>query len=75
VTAGAANKLAITTAPVGGPSGAVLLTQPVVKVEDSAGNVVTGSSASVSVSSSGLSTVGGTQAAGYVFGAYLVPAA
>ncbi len=64
VTVGAANKLAVTTAPVGGPSGGLLATQPVVKVEDSAGNVVTTSTASITVTSSSGSTIGGTQAAG-----------
>jgi hypothetical protein len=61
---GAASKLAITTAPVGGPCGASLATQPIVKVEDSGGNVVTGSSAVITVTSSTGSTVGGTQAGG-----------
>ncbi len=60
VTFGTATKLAITTQPVGGASGAVLATQPVVKVEDSAGNVVSTSSASITASSSAGSTIGGT---------------
>ena len=49
---------------MGGPSGALLATQPVVKVEDSAGNVVTTSTATITVTSSSGSTIGGTQAAG-----------
>ena len=63
-TAGAASKLAFATAPVGGASGGPLTTQPIVKVEDSAGNVVTTSSATITVTSSGSSIVGGSQAAG-----------
>ena len=42
---GPASKLVITTQPVGGVSGGLLATQPVVKVEDAGGNVVTSSSA------------------------------
>ncbi|WP_276364566.1 hypothetical protein, partial [Daejeonella sp. H1SJ63] len=49
VTAGAASKLAITTQPVGGASGAVLSTQPVIQVRDAQDNLITGSTASVSV--------------------------
>ena len=49
VTAGAAAKLAFTTQPGGGASGASLGTQPAVSVEDSGGNVVTGSTSSVTL--------------------------
>jgi hypothetical protein len=59
----AASKLVVTTQPVGGVSGATLATQPVVKIEDSAGNVVS-SSATITVTSSAGSTLGGSQAAG-----------
>jgi len=55
----AASKLVITTQPVGGLSGALLATEPVVKVEDSAGNVVP-SSASITATSSAGSTLAGT---------------
>ncbi|MCU1363505.1 MAG: Mucin-22, partial [Acidimicrobiaceae bacterium] len=41
MTFGAATQLVITTAPSGAASGSALTGQPVVKVEDSAGNVVT----------------------------------
>jgi hypothetical protein len=57
-SAGTATKLAITTQPVGGASGAALGTQPVVRIIDANGNTVTTSSASVSVTSTG--TLGGT---------------
>jgi hypothetical protein len=53
VTFGAAAKLVFTTQPVGGASGAVLSTEPVVKVEDSAGNVVTNASMTITLSASG----------------------
>ena len=52
-TFGAASQLAFTTQPVGGASGAALGTQPVVKVEDAAGNVVTSSTQAVTLTSSG----------------------
>ena len=64
VTFGATAKLAITTSPAGGASGGLLATEPVVAVEDSAGNVVTSSSATISVTSSAGSTIGGSQAGG-----------
>ena len=60
---GAAAKLAITTQPVGGASGAVLTTQPVVRIEDSAGNLVS-STASITVTSSAGSLIGGSEASG-----------
>jgi len=50
---GSATELVFTTQPAGGASGAILSTQPVVKVEDSAGNVVTNSSATITISASG----------------------
>jgi len=58
-TVGAATQISITTQPVGATAGALLANQPVVKVLDSGNNVVTGSSASISVSASG-GTLGGT---------------
>ena len=58
-TVGAATQISITTQPVGAIAGALLTNQPVVKVLDSGNNVVTSSSASISVSASG-GTLGGT---------------
>jgi hypothetical protein len=58
-TVGAATQISITTQPVGATAGALLANQPVVKVLDSGSNVVTGSSASISVSASG-GTLGGS---------------
>ncbi|HEY5112442.1 MAG TPA: prepilin-type N-terminal cleavage/methylation domain-containing protein, partial [Acidimicrobiales bacterium] len=52
VVVGAPAKLVLTTQPVGGASGAVLSTQPVVKVEDSAGNIVTSATTTISLSAS-----------------------
>ena len=66
VTVGTATKLAITTQPVGGASGGLLGTEPVVQVQDAQGNLVTGSSATVTVTSSSGSTLGGGQASGGV---------
>jgi hypothetical protein len=51
--AGTPTQLVFTTQPVAGPAGATLVTQPVIDVEDAGGNVVTTSSASISLSSSG----------------------
>jgi hypothetical protein len=51
--AGVPTQLAFTTQPVAGASQSALTTQPVIKVEDSAGNVVTTSGASVSLTPSG----------------------
>jgi hypothetical protein len=45
---GVASKLVFTTSPVAGASGSLLATQPVVAVEDAAGNIVTSSSAFIS---------------------------
>jgi len=58
-TVGAATQISITTQPAGGNAGALLATQPVVKVLDSGNNIVTSSSASIDVSASG-GTLGGT---------------
>jgi hypothetical protein len=52
-TVGSAYKLVFTTQPVAGPSGSALGTQPVVKVEDQGGNVVTNSTRTISLSSTG----------------------
>ncbi|HEY5438509.1 MAG TPA: hypothetical protein VIJ99_06390 [Acidimicrobiales bacterium] len=49
--AGVATQLAFTTDPVAGAAGSTLTVQPIVKVEDSAGNVVLTSSATISLSS------------------------
>ena len=70
VTAGAATQLALTTAPVGGASGAALGTQPVVTIRDSAGNTVTTSTASVTVAigSGAGGTLGGTKTVSAVGG-------
>ena len=50
---GPASQLVFTTQPLAGVSGTALTTQPVVKVEDSAGNVVTSSTASITLTPSG----------------------
>ena len=50
---GAATQLVFTTEPVAGASGSGFTSGPVIAVEDSGGNVVTSSSASVAVSASG----------------------
>ncbi len=49
VTAGAAAQVAFTTQPGGGANGTTWPTQPVVSVEDSGGNVVTGNSSAVTL--------------------------
>jgi hypothetical protein len=49
VTAGPATRLVFTTQPGGGPSGSAWSAQPAVAVEDSAGNVVTGSTSPVTL--------------------------
>jgi predicted RNA-binding protein with TRAM domain len=54
-----ATAVLMTTQPVGGTSGAVLATQPVVRIVDSTNNTVTTSTASVTVTASG-GTLGGT---------------
>ncbi|NBO63883.1 MAG: hypothetical protein EBU88_03335, partial [Acidobacteria bacterium] len=46
---GAPSQLVLTVQPVGGPSGAAMLTQPVITIRDSGGNTVTTSTASVTV--------------------------
>lgn len=61
VNPGTATQLAIRTQPGGAPVGTPLATQPVIEVRDAAGNVVTGSTASVSASiATGGGAVGGT---------------
>ena len=59
---GSASQLMLTTAPVPGVSGAALGTQPVVAVQDSAGNTVTSSTAAVTVAlvAGAGGTLGGT---------------
>jgi hypothetical protein len=49
ITAGPAAQLAVTTQPGGGASGSAWAAQPAVSVEDSAGNVVTGSTSPVTL--------------------------
>ena len=49
LTFGSANKLVFTTSPNGGTAGVAWSTQPEVTVEDSAGNTVTSSSASITL--------------------------
>ena len=63
ITAGAATQLAITTQPVGGASGALLATQPVVEIQDAQGNRVTSdnrTSVTVAIQSGAGGTLGGT---------------
>ena len=50
---GPATQLVFTTSPVAGVSGTAFTTQPIINVEDSAGNVVTTSTAVISLSPSG----------------------
>jgi len=58
ITFGAANKLAFTQQPGGGANGAAWSTQPAVTVQDSGGNTVTTSSASITLAvNSGTGTV------------------
>ena len=59
--------MAITTQPVGNTSGATLATQPVVLIVDAAGNTITTSTASVTVTASG-GTLGGTTTVSAVAG-------
>jgi len=66
VAASPATKLTITRQPLGGASGALLATQPVVRIEDAAGNLVPGS-ASITVTASG-GTLAGTTALAAVGG-------
>ncbi len=59
VTAGAASKLVFTTQPTGTTGGSAFGTQPVVAVEDAAGNVVTSATTTVSLAiTSGTGTSG-----------------
>jgi hypothetical protein len=59
--------VAITTQPVGNTSGSALATQPVVRIVDAAGNTITTSTASVTVTASG-GTLGGTTTVSAVAG-------
>ena len=61
-TAGTAEKVLMQTEPVGGASGAALTTQPVVKITDANGNMVTSSNALVraTIASGTGGTLGGT---------------
>ena len=56
---GPATQLVFTQEPVAGASQSLLTQQPVVKVEDSAGNIVTSSNASIVLTSSGNGAVAG----------------
>ncbi|HLG06190.1 MAG TPA: carboxypeptidase-like regulatory domain-containing protein, partial [Gemmatimonadales bacterium] len=61
---GAAANLGITTQPVGGMSGALLATQPVIVIQDAQGNTVTGDNTTqvtVAISSPAGGALGGTQ--------------
>src|ERR1041385_9541924 len=63
VTAGAANKLGITTQPIGGTSGSALATQPVVAIQDARGNTVTtdnSTQVTVAIASGAGGALGGT---------------
>ncbi|HZS15906.1 MAG TPA: hypothetical protein VFC09_15025, partial [Candidatus Dormibacteraeota bacterium] len=68
-TFGTATQLVFTTQPVAGASGAAFATQPVIAVEDSAGNVVTSSSQTITLVASGgtLSSCSGLTAVSGVF--------
>jgi len=50
LAAGVATQMVVTTQPVGAPSGSPLATQPVLQLEDGAGNVVTQAGVNVTVS-------------------------
>lgn len=63
VTVGAAAKLGISTAAAGSSSGVAFTTQPVLLIQDSGGNTVTGSSAVVTASTTGAATTVGTATA------------
>jgi hypothetical protein len=69
--AGPASQLVFTTYPIASASGSPFSTQPVIKVEDSAGNVVTSSTVSVTLTTSGgtLASCLGTSAAAGVINA------
>ena len=62
-----ASAVAVTTQPVGNTSGSALATQPVVRIVDAAGNTITTSTASVTVTASG-GTLGGTTTVSAVAG-------
>lgn len=69
VSPGAATQLAISAQPTGGVIGDPLARQPVIEIRDAAGNVVTTSTASVTVAiASGGGTLGGTTAVNAVGG-------
>ena len=55
-----ATKLTITTQPVGAASGALLATQPIVRIEDAAGNLVSSTATITVYCSQGSGTLGGT---------------
>lgn len=59
LVAGPAAQVIVVTSPVAGASGATLATQPVVRIADAAGNTITNSTASVTVSA-GTGTLSGT---------------
>jgi hypothetical protein len=52
-SAGPATQLVFTRSPTAGASGSVFTVQPIIKVEDAAGNVVTTSTATISLTASG----------------------
>ena len=66
VTVGAATKLAFATAtpqPAGAVNGVALSPQPIIDVEDSGGNIVTGDTSTVTATTSATSIAGATKAA------------
>ncbi|HWE56134.1 MAG TPA: hypothetical protein VG435_11520 [Acidimicrobiales bacterium] len=69
VTAGSATAMVFTTQPIAAASGALFSTQPVIKVEDSVGNVVTSDTQTITLNTSGgtLSSCSGLMATGGVF--------
>ena len=59
-SAGLATQLVFTRSPTAGASGSVFTVQPIIKVEDAAGNVVTTSTATISLTASGGTLTGCT---------------
>jgi len=68
LTAGAANKLAITTQPVAGANGAVLTTAPVIEIRDANNNIVSTATNTITASISAGGTVTGTIAVAAING-------
>lgn len=68
VTPGAPSRVVITTQPAGAAAGVRLTTQPVAEIRDIADNLVTSSSAPVTVAVSGTGTISGTTTVNAVAG-------